>query len=109
MPLNGRRFRTSPERIRKRPCQRRRTNTISWASQADSNSSSDAEAARTALSFQPSAVSPARSEFQEALAQDAGLQSADLQFLAVAENCDVRASRHDADLRDQIHVGQRAA
>src|SRR5437899_1492740 len=48
------------------------------------------------------------SELEESLAKDARLQTADLQLLTIAQDCDVRPARHHAHLRDQLDVRQRA-
>ena len=48
-------------------------------------------------------------EPQESLAQGAGLQPADLELLAVAEDGQVRAAGQHADLHDHVDVGDRSA
>jgi hypothetical protein len=46
-------------------------------------------------------------QLQQGVAQDAGLDAADLEFLPVGECGHVRAARHWADLRDGVDIGER--
>lgn len=48
-------------------------------------------------------------QLEQGLAQDAGLNSTDMQFLSIGEHGQVGAAGHRADANDHIDVGQRAA